>query len=84
MVPDTPNDNKKCGLPGSANRVFYFRGSNAQEQKCRDECTRRKNCVAFSGIWNSFCIGCSVALDATHSGAKAFRKENEGKNSLSL
>lgn len=35
--------------------------------------------TAFSGIFNSWCIGCSVPLDAARSGAIAYFKEDAFK-----
>ena len=74
ISPDVENDGKKCAYAGS-NRIFDLRGTDATETKCRDECKKINSCVAFSGIWNSFCIGCKVALSDNHTGTKAFKKE---------
>ena len=70
---DPKNNNKKCKR-GSSKRVFDLRGGKALEQNCRGACTKNKNCVAFSGIWRKWCVGCSSALTDRHSGAIAFKK----------
>ena len=71
---DQPNNDKKCGQPGDANRVIDLRGNAATEENCKLQCLENSACKAFSGIWNDWCIGCSVDLDETHSGAVAFKK----------
>jgi len=70
---DPQNDNKKCEY-NRLTRVFDLRGKDANEQNCRNACTDKEKCIAFSGIWNSWCIGCAVGLKDNHSGAIAFKK----------
>ena len=74
FVRDPQNDNKKCSNPGSANRLFKLSGTDATETNCQYECEKTQSCVAFSGIWGSWCIGCKIALSTYHDGAIAFRK----------
>ena len=74
IIPDPGRDNKKCSYANKANRVFVLRNGDAQEQNCRRACNDDENCVAFSGIWNIWCIGCSVQLTENHNGAIAFKK----------
>jgi hypothetical protein len=73
IIRDDQGDNKKCAYSGS-NRVFVLRGGDALEHKCRKACTINERCIAFSGIWNSWCIGCDVELTDNHNGAIAFKK----------
>ena len=74
FVRDPQNDNKKCGIPGSANRLFTLYRTYATETNCQYECEKIQSCVAFSGIWRSWCIGCKIPLYTYHNGATAFRK----------
>ena len=74
FVRDPQNDNKKCSIPGSANRLFKLSGSDATETNCQFSCEQIQSCVAFSGIWGSWCIGCKIPLSADHHGAIAFRE----------
>ena len=74
FVRDPQNDNKKCSIPGSANRLFKLSGSDATETNCQYECEKIQSCVAFSGIWRSWCIGCKIPLSTYHNGATAFKK----------
>ena len=73
VVEDPTNNNKKCEHDSSY-RVFDLRGGNAIEQHCREACNKNENCVAFSGIWHRWCIGCSTDLTDSMSGAIAFKK----------
>ena len=73
VVVDPENNHKKCEY-GSSDRVFDLRREDAIEQNCREACTTNENCVAFSGIWNRWCIGCSTDLTDNHSGAIAIKK----------
>ena len=74
-------DNKKCGYPKiedpHSNRVFDLRGRSATQENCIQKCKDIPSCVAFSGIWNSWCIGCKIDLDAQHPGAVAFKKSGK-------
>ena len=74
MMRDHKNDNMKCGNSGSRYRIFDLWGADAQEKECRDKCTKTEGCVAMSGIWGQWCIGCSVLLNTAHNPAKAFKK----------
>merc|ERR1712080_542925 len=66
---------------------FDFRGSKALEKNCKQRCDEDVQCVAFSGIWNGWCIGCKEELNASHSNAISFKRvgriivdpENDGK-----
>ena len=75
MKADPKEDNMKCGNPGSPYRIFDLRGTDAQEKECRDKCTETEDCVAMSGIWGQWCIGCTVFLNTDHNLAKAFKKK---------
>ena len=80
MIRDPENDHKKCGIfEGSSNRTWKLWNSNATEPDCQKRCEEDKNCKAMSGIWNYFCIGCKVALNSSHPGAQAFKKDIKGK-----
>ena len=61
--------------------MFDLRGNKAQETTCKAECTKHENCIAFSGIWNDWCVGCSLALDDSsneeHVGTIAFKKDGK-------
>ena len=74
MMRDHEKDNMKCGNSGSRYRVFDLWGAKAEEKECRDKCTKTENCVAMSGVWGQWCIGCSVALNTAYKPAKAFKK----------
>ena len=65
----------KCGKPGSSYRTFDLRGTNATEKECREKCNETQDCVAMSGIWGQWCIGCSVFLNTIHDLAKTFKKD---------
>ena len=79
IVRDSLNDNKKCGVSGSSNRLFELARTytEAEETKCRAKCLKLQNCVAFS-IIRGYCIGCDVPLYEFDSGAKAFVKIKDG------
>lgn len=74
VVRDFSYDGKKCFNPGSANRVFKLTGGEATEEKCSAKCQEQSTCVAYSGIFNSWCIGCDTTLQTAHSGSKAYKK----------
>ena len=71
IIPDPKTNNKKC----DSDRVFDIRGENANEKNCKKECAKNGNCVAFSGIWNNWCIGCKVKLSKNHEGAISYLKK---------
>ena len=73
MVRDVNQDNKKCGDEWSFNRVFKLIGTNATKEICLEECVKSDKCIAMSGIWGSWCIGCQVNLDEPHKGAEAWK-----------
>ena len=77
MIPDHQNNERKCD--STLNRVFVLRGSDAQKEKCLNTCEEDTNCIYLSGVWNDWCIGCNVELQADHNDAIAFRKIN-GRN----
>ena len=92
ILPDPQNNNKKCDdiWKDSPNRVFEIRGNDAQEEKCKQECQKDKDCLTFSGIWNQFCIGCKIELSVVHKDGipkkvvptVAFRKRGSDRNSV--
>ena len=63
---DTSMDGYKCGVHRSSVRLFDLRGENATEDACVAECKSNAQCVAFSGIFGSWCIGCRINLDTLH------------------
>ena len=75
---DPSNDGRKCNFNDQRYRVFDLRSGQATESKCKDKCSNDSKCVAFSAIFNSWCIGCSLALEDSfnqnHGGAIAYRK----------
>ena len=79
LIRDPKNDNQKCEGEDSSHRQFVLRGNDAQEEKCKKECARNNNCWVFSGVWNGWCIGCSIALSTQHNNAIAFKKEGNQK-----
>ena len=74
VIADESKNGKKCGVPGNTNRVFDLRNGDAKEAWCIDACEADDDCVAFSGVFGSWCIGCKVALDTAHTGATAYKK----------
>jgi hypothetical protein len=79
MSRDEANDGKKCKNVGP-NRVFDLRNNDASEDACIKKCEEVDKCVAFSGIFGSFCIGCSVAFDDNHANAIAYKKADKKAN----
>merc|ERR1719166_411244 len=63
----------KCGMPGDSGRVFDLRDHEAIESKCREKCSATPECIAYSGIFGQWCIGCNRPPDEEHTGAKAFK-----------
>ena len=80
MIADPQNNNKICGAAGSSMRVFDLRGESATESKCKEECMNNYLCVAFSGEWTKWCIGCKLEFNnqamviPVHPGAIAYKK----------
>ena len=74
VIADESKNGKKCGVPGNTNRVFDLRNGDAKEAWCIDACEADDDCVAFSGVFGSWCIGCKVALDTAETGATAYKK----------
>ena len=64
-------------MPGNPNRVFVLRGRVATQANCIQKCKDTSDCVAFSGEWNSWCIGCKVALFTKDLGAVAYKKSGK-------
>ena len=77
MISDPERYNKKCSSQG--HRIFDFRGENATEYQCKEECMKNDECIAFSALWNKWCIGCRVELEEqvqpNDDGAIAFKKK---------
>merc|ERR1719240_787313 len=69
-------NNKKCGVDGDvtsmANRVFKLEGADASRPACKQACADRADCVAMSGKFLEWCIGCKADLDVDGLGAEAF------------
>ena len=74
LIKDDENNDKKCSVEDSANHVFDLRSGEATEWRCTEECMKNEKCVAYSAIWNNWCIGCDTALTETHAGAISFKK----------
>jgi hypothetical protein len=71
-----PSSNgKKCGVwpSGLADRLFTLRDGAATESACKQNCLDNENCVAMSGIFGQWCMGCKTQLAADHEGAVAFK-----------
>ena len=79
IIPNPKNNNKKCDDKDRSDRVFDIRGKNANEKNCKKECAKNGHCVAFSGIWNNWCIGCKVKLNVPMKGTTAFGKMERSK-----
>ena len=77
MDRDKGNDDKKCN---AASTLFTLERENADLKTCQIRCAEDSNCIATSGIWNEWCIGCSTKLDVTMSGAQAFQKMESGND----
>ena len=74
---DPDRDNFKCGPPHSSDRVFDLRGVRASKNACKSMCEDENSCVAMSGKFGSWCIGCLVPLYESQNGgggAIAFSK----------
>jgi len=72
---DASSDDRKCGPTDSKSRVFDLRAAEATAERCTNLCLQRPSCVAFSGIFGDWCIGCSsVTLDENHEGAVAYKR----------
>merc|ERR1711904_664648 len=76
MVADADNDGKKCKMSGKL-RTFKMVGGKANEEACSKACADDAECVAFSGIFGKWCIGCKEALSDDHKGAEAFKKSDD-------
>ena len=68
---DPDNDNKKCG---SSDRVFDLRGDKANHFNCEKTCFENEDCVAYSVLFDNWCIGCRTDLTDNHSGTYAYKK----------
>ena len=73
MDRDSLNDYKKCSFEASK-RQFELKGTDAKERKCQEKCSEDLNCVAMSGIWGEWCVGCKETLSTPEPGAVAFVK----------
>ena len=71
MDRDSLNDFKKCSMEASK-RTFKLKGTDAKEAKCIEKCSEDINCIAMSGIWGEFCIGCKEILSTPQPGTIAF------------
>ena len=52
-------DKLKCNPSDS---LFELKNMDANEEKCKAECSKNEKCVRFSIIWDVWCIGCSAPL----------------------
>ena len=77
MERDLGNDERKCN---AASILFELEGEKADSKTCQISCVEDSNCIAISGIWKEWCIGCSTELDVTMSGAQAYRKMESGND----
>ena len=73
MNRDPEKDNKVCGM-GPAIRLFKLENETAMEIQCRKMCSEDPDCIAMSGIWGKWCVGCKVKLKSPAYGTKAFIK----------
>merc|ERR1712185_487872 len=73
LTADPSSDDKKCKYGGTT-RTFKVVGSEATEEACSKKCADDPKCIAFSGIFGQWCIGCAEELTDDHKGAKAFKK----------
>ena len=76
MVRFPAKDGKVCG--NQSNRVFKLWTTDATEDKCKQECIKNWDCVAFTLKYDFWCIGCKVPQDRNEEwpeDAPAFRKE---------
>ena len=74
MVRDVHQDYKMCGRMESNDRVFMYQFANATKERCLEDCTKTDKCIAMSGVWGLWCIGCQVKLDEpTSSNAEAWK-----------
>lgn len=71
---DPEKDGKKCFNSGSEHRVFDLRGGNANLEACKTWCDGMDNCLSFSGVFGSWCIGCDQFLENNADGAVAYVK----------
>ena len=69
---DPENDGKMCG--DSQSYAFNRNGSSATTLNCYDSCDSNKDCVAFSGVYGEWCIGCTTELSVPQKDAMAFKK----------
>ena len=75
MRPEVGYKHKKCSNNNaSSNVLFLHRGKEAQETKCLEQCEKIDNCVAMSGIWGVWCMGCKDRLSVPHHNAIGFKK----------
>lgn len=77
IVRDHQYDDLKCGASGSSHRVFDLRGNDARIENCKRECAKNEKCVAFSGVWRQWCIGCDIVLTEQHLDAISFKKKGK-------
>lgn len=75
MFEDSENDHFKCGT--IANQAFNLQNDAATLSNCKASCDSDDSCIAFSGTFGSWCMGCRVALDTYQSGAVAYKKADQ-------
>lgn len=63
IVAASQYDTWACQQDGS--RVFDLRDSGATVEGCSDACLAVESCVAFSGVWDLWCIGCNATTAMT-------------------
>lgn len=73
MMTDKANDGKKCPFPGRNDRTFKTTGSRSAGP-CMLKCQNDVDCVAFSMLPGSWCIGCNKPLSANARGARSFKR----------
>ena len=65
MMRDPQKDNMICMVDIDAEKhpwVFQDQGPTAQKAACLQKCVEFENCTTLSGVWNEWCIGCSMEL----------------------
>ena len=41
-----------------SDKLFELKNMDANEEKCKVECSKNEKCEGFTGIWNKWCMGC--------------------------
>ena len=60
----------------TSDRLYDYRGSNANVQDCNQGCLDNDNCVGYTISLNNWCFGCEVDPGSTRAGLN-YRKVME-------